>query len=147
QGITTTRPPSCGTTNKSARPRSEAIDKPLSQTPIGAPSRPPDKPELGVNNSRRPPPYRCRRAENRSASRHWFHAREAVNYRGNLQGASGAMRSRPGEWYAPLIRLLRAAVYIGSHTAVALLLISAITLVSDWLSSHGDPKFFDWIPV
>ena len=57
------------------------------------------------------------------------------------------MRNRSAEWYAPLIRLLRAAVYIGSHTAVALLLISAITFVSDRLSSQGDPKFFDWIPV
>jgi hypothetical protein len=48
---------------------------------------------------------------------------------------------------APGGYLFRAGIYIAAHTAVALLLIGAITLVSDWLHSRGDPLFFDWIPV
>jgi hypothetical protein len=50
-------------------------------------------------------------------------------------------------WYAPLIRLLRAAAYIASHTAVALILIGAITLVEGWIHALGDPILFDRIPL
>ena len=56
-------------------------------------------------------------------------------------------RSSPVPWYAPLVRLARAAVYIAAHTAVALLLITAIETVSAWLRHAGDPKLWDWIPV
>lgn len=50
-------------------------------------------------------------------------------------------------WYEPLIRLLRAAAYIFAHTLTAVLLITAITLVSDWLEDRGNPAFFGQIPM
>jgi len=50
-------------------------------------------------------------------------------------------------WYAPLIKLLRAAIYIAAPTAVALLLITAIEIVAGWLHRTGDPKLWDWVPV
>ena len=50
-------------------------------------------------------------------------------------------------WYAPLIKLLRAVIYIAAPTAVALLLITAIEIVAGWLHRTGDPKLWDWVPV
>ncbi len=50
-------------------------------------------------------------------------------------------------WYAPFIRLLRAAAYITSHTLVALILIGAITLVEGWIHTLGDPILFGEIPL
>ena len=50
-------------------------------------------------------------------------------------------------WYAPLIKLLRAVIYIAAPTAVALLLITAIEIVAGWLHRTGDPKLWEWVPV
>ena len=50
-------------------------------------------------------------------------------------------------WYAPLIKLFRAAIYIAAPTAVALLLITAIEIVAGWLHRTGDPKLWEWVPV
>ena len=41
------------------------------------------------------------------------------------------MATQRSRWYAPFIRLLRAAAYLTSHTLVALLLIGAITVVEE----------------
>jgi hypothetical protein len=38
-------------------------------------------------------------------------------------------------------------MYIACHTAAAMLLIGAISIVSAWLHDRGDPTFFDRIPV
>lgn len=50
-------------------------------------------------------------------------------------------------WYAPFVRLLRAAAYLTSHTLVALLLVAAISLVERWIHQLGDPTLFGKIPL
>lgn len=56
--------------------------------------------------------------------------------------------ARPHQpWYAPFVRLLRATAYITSHTAVALVLIGAITLVEGWIHALGDPILFGKVPL
>jgi hypothetical protein len=61
------------------------------------------------------------------------------------QSAAAVARYRP--WYAPFVRLLRATAYITSHTAVALVLIGAITLVEGWIHALGDPILFGKVPL
>jgi hypothetical protein len=50
-------------------------------------------------------------------------------------------------WYAPLVRALRAGIYLASHVLVAAILIAAIWAIQWLLADAGDPKLFDWIPI
>jgi len=57
------------------------------------------------------------------------------------------MATQRSRWYAPFIRLLRAAAYLTSHTLVALLLIGAITVVEELIHRVGDPILFGRVPL
>lgn len=48
---------------------------------------------------------------------------------------------------AALQRALWAALFVGIHVALALLLITGVWVIKHWLLAIGDPRLFDWMPM
>lgn len=71
-----------------------------------------------------------------------------MNEAEGLVAASSEGRSQPVRTFRETaLQAIRAAAFLALHTALALVLICAITGVHIFLHWVGEPKLFDWIPL